>query len=647
MSSSQKSSALEPLTNECPSNEETLCWKLYDDIPIALLTIDDRLRILSCNRCFQLLTKHSRESLIGESILSILRESTHGDPEEFLNVRFSEEAECSVQSLAEFDLIGDNGRTLPVDLRTRQVELSSGRVLLCSVIDITERRQSRTALLESQNRLRDILDNTETCVYVKDIDGRYQFVNRRFEELFRIQLQDVIGKTDDEIFPQELAEAFRKNDTEVANQGETIQVKEVAPHEDGPHLYLSSKFPLRNSLGEIDAVAGISTDITQMDAQEREVERLKTSLELILNSVSDGIIGGNRAGGVEYMNRAARLMLRLPEEQGGEIPPIENIRFRVSPFEEDTVSLMELFRSLMTTPDSGCQFPSGNLIFPDGSSLPTDMACGVTENSQGTIESVVTLRDTSHLIQLQLKSDELRTAQIVQRQLYPDLPPRVKGFQFAGKAIPATQACGDYFDFITSDDDSHIVLTIGDVTGHGLGPALQMVETRAYLRAMIHQHGGDLKTSMTKLNEFLVEDTPEGSFISLMAVRLDPNTRTMHYVGAGHDGWIIRANGRVEYLTSTGLLLGLIEDSDYEVSGEIQLHDGDLLVMATDGLQEAISSTGELFGTKRMLRTILGHRNLPPNELIDVIVQELNEYVDHRPLSDDITLVVACANFDD
>ena len=644
MSPSQKSTALEQLTKECPAPTETLCWQLFDEIPVALFTLDSSLRFLSVNHCFQSLTGYSHESLVGQPVLSLLQEVSHGSPEEFFNARLTQDVPCSQQSTAEFELRVCEGETIPIDLKTNRVDTPSYRLLLCSAIDITERKQSRKALIESQNRLREILDNTETCVYVKDLDGRYQFVNRRFEELFQLRMDALIGKTDSEIFPKSLADNFRKNDVEVARRGETIQVKEIAPHEDGPHLYLSSKFPLRNRQGKIYAIAGISTDITQMDKQEREVERLKSSLELILDSVSDGIIGGNRNGDIEYMNRAARLMLRLPEDDP-DLQQGEMVRFRATPYDSSSMTVQELFHELMAKPAGQMHFPSGALLFPDATSLPIDVKCGVTENAEGTIESVVTIRDTSDLVQLQLKSDELRTAQIVQRQLYPNVPPRVKGFHFAGKAIPATQACGDYFDFITNEESPEVVLTIGDVTGHGLGPALQMVETRAYLRAMIHQHG-DLKTSLRKLNEFLVEDTPEGSFISLMAATIDPQKSTLRYAGAGHDGWLIRHSGRVEHLSSTGLLLGLMSDSEYGVSEEIALENGDLLVMATDGLQEALSREGELYGTDRMLKVILRNRDQQPADLIEALVADLNDYVDHRPLHDDITLVVARADFE-
>ena len=89
-----------------------------------------------------------------------------------------------------------------------------------------------------------------------------------------------------------------------------------------------------------------------------------------------------------------------------------------------------------------------------------------------------------------------------------------------------------------------------------------------------------------------------------------------------------------------------MSDSEYGVSEEIALENGDLLVMATDGLQEALSREGELYGTDRMLKVILRNRDQQPADLIEALVADLNDYVDHRPLHDDITLVVARADFE-
>ncbi|MCH5374042.1 MAG: PAS domain-containing protein, partial [Planctomycetes bacterium] len=286
MSLSSDSTHIAPVPESCQDPLDSLCWQLFDDVPVALLTLDQNLGLLSVNSRFQEMTGHRQRDLIGQPVGNLIRTNSGESSERFFRSVFSG-SESSDNG--EFQLWYAEGRLVPIDLRVNRVETECSRVLLCSLIDITERNRSRHALIDSQKRLREILDNTEAVVYVKDVEGRYQFVNRRFEELFNIRLDVLIGKYDYEIFPKTMAQDFRRNDVEVIDKGITIQVKEVAPHEDGPHLYLSSKFPLRDHSGQIYGIAGISTDITQMDRKEREVERLKTSLELILNSVSDGI----------------------------------------------------------------------------------------------------------------------------------------------------------------------------------------------------------------------------------------------------------------------------------------------------------------------------------------------------------------------
>ncbi|MCH8117011.1 MAG: PAS domain-containing protein, partial [Proteobacteria bacterium] len=116
------------------------------------------------------------------------------------------------------------------------------------------------------------LDETTAVVYLKDRQGRYLLINRQFEELFHVSKAEVVGKTDQDLFPVEVARAFRKNDLRVIETQMPVQFDEVAPHDDGPHDYVSVKFPLHDAGGELYAVCGISTDITQ---RKRAIEKLR------------------------------------------------------------------------------------------------------------------------------------------------------------------------------------------------------------------------------------------------------------------------------------------------------------------------------------------------------------------------------------
>ncbi len=152
-------------------------------------------------------------------------------------------------------------------------------------IDITKRKQAEKATKESEERLQSILDNSTTVVYVKNLQGKYILINHRFETLFHIDRNEIIGKIDHDIFPKEMADAFRANDLKVIKANVPIEFDEIAPHDDGPHSYISIKFPLFDSTGKLYAVCGISTDITErkrmeVDLKDKSQELMELNEEL-------------------------------------------------------------------------------------------------------------------------------------------------------------------------------------------------------------------------------------------------------------------------------------------------------------------------------------------------------------------------------
>lgn len=145
--------------------------------------------------------------------------------------------------------------------------------------EIAERKKAEYALHESDERLQSILDNSPACIYIKDTQGRYSLINRMFEKLFHVERDSFIGKTDYDVAPWEIADAFHRNDLEVLELGRAIQVEEEAFHDDGLHSYLSLKFPLLSTMGKIYAVCGISSDITARKQAELLLQQAKESAE--------------------------------------------------------------------------------------------------------------------------------------------------------------------------------------------------------------------------------------------------------------------------------------------------------------------------------------------------------------------------------
>jgi PAS domain S-box-containing protein len=140
------------------------------------------------------------------------------------------------------------------------------------------KRQSQ-ALRESWGLLQAVLDNTTAVIYLKDTDGKYLLINHQYELLFHVSKEQAVGKTDADLFPAELADAFRSNDLKVLEARRPLELEEVAPHDDSLHTYLSLKFPLCDASGQPYAVCGISTDITERKRAEEALQALMVSLE--------------------------------------------------------------------------------------------------------------------------------------------------------------------------------------------------------------------------------------------------------------------------------------------------------------------------------------------------------------------------------
>lgn len=132
---------------------------------------------------------------------------------------------------------------------------------------------------EDADRLLKVIDNTSAVIYMRDAGGRYMLVNRQYEQLFSVRRGEIVGLTDHDLFPPELADDFRANDLKALAYGAPIQMEEVAPHPDGPHTYITVKYPIADSAGNAQAICGISTDITVLKRAEEKVHQLNAELE--------------------------------------------------------------------------------------------------------------------------------------------------------------------------------------------------------------------------------------------------------------------------------------------------------------------------------------------------------------------------------
>ncbi len=236
---------------------------------------------------------------------------------------------------------------------------------------------------------------------------------------------------------------------------------------------------------------------------------------------------------------------------------------------------------------------------------------------------------------------DLRTAEQVQRLLFPRTFPRLRGYDVAGQAFSAASGCGDYFDFIPRSNGSWMA-AVGDVSGHGMAAALRMVEARAYLR-VLSRSIEDVGTLLTELNLMMLNESQYDSgtlqqFITMFIATMDEDTCTLNYAAAGHAAYIVRYNGRVERLHTTGLPLGIAPLPTETQS--VKLYPGDVCLIATDGLEETMNPAGELFGIKRVLALLEECRGEPAEAIVQKLYNGTRQFAQMRKQADDETLIV-------
>ena len=236
----------------------------------------------------------------------------------------------------------------PSDYREEDVERVS--TLANLAWDIVMRKQAEEALRESEERLSGILRHSSSFIFMKDVEGRYLLVNRRYEELFHITNEQIHGKTSYDLFPKETADAFRRNDLRVLSAGTPIMLDEEIPQDDGVHHYLTLLYPVRNSRGAVTAVCGIATDIT--DRKRAEGQRLDLERQVQQSQKLESL--GVLAGGIAHdFNNILMAILGNADMALQDLPEHSPARASLQEIERATRRAAELTRQMLAYSGKG------------------------------------------------------------------------------------------------------------------------------------------------------------------------------------------------------------------------------------------------------------------------------------------------------
>jgi sigma-B regulation protein RsbU (phosphoserine phosphatase) len=237
---------------------------------------------------------------------------------------------------------------------------------------------------------------------------------------------------------------------------------------------------------------------------------------------------------------------------------------------------------------------------------------------------------------------ELELAQTVQRSLLPQQIPETPDLEIAAFSRPAQLIGGDYFDFIPFSDGAQ-GLAIADVAGHGVSAALHMASIQALLRTLIPISSSPAEVS-EHVQRLLIHNVRFSNFVTLFLAAYDPVTHGLKYSNAGHNPPLLlsgEGNGRAsqQWLRPTGAAIGLVEGMTFGEQS-LQVQPGDVLILYTDGVTEAMRPDGEQFGYERLAQAASRWANGSSWELVQGIRQELLDFTRQEAQADDVTLIV-------
>ncbi len=505
-------------------------------------------------------------------------------------------------------------------------------------IEVTQgRRASRRRVRLRARAVAHIIETIADGIVVTDCEGSFLVFNAAAQrilgagpsagppgtwtEAYGLYLPDRVTPYPPERLP--LARALRGEEL----HGVEILVRNPANRQD--KVISVSALPWRDDSGAQLGAVAVFRDVTAHRQASETVQRLSNAVE----HTADAIYITDRDGVIQYVNPGFEHITGWSRDEAvGRTPRILRSGLHDGEVYRELWSTLlagEVFRATMVN-----RRKSGEIFHAEMTITPI-------QDEAGRVTHFVAVgKDMTESRLRQEREVELSLARSVQRALFPTRAPRTPGLDIAGLAEPATEMCGDYFDSITLPGE-RLGLVIGDVSGHGLGPAIVMAGARAYLRAYLRALPG-LDGALQALNETLLADLEEGRFVTMLLAVIDPRTLRMSYANAGHPpGFVVDAAGRVRAaLDSSGTPLGAFPDCGARALGPVALDRGDTVVLLTDGIVESRAPDGCLLGSEGALDIVRRHLGGSAQEILDGLVAGVREHTGRARQEDDVTAIV-------
>lgn len=232
---------------------------------------------------------------------------------------------------------------------------------------------------------------------------------------------------------------------------------------------------------------------------------------------------------------------------------------------------------------------------------------------------------------------EMLAAGEIQKNLFPSEIPQCNNYHISAINIPASETSGDLYDFVQLDE-TRLVFTLGDVSGKGLPAAILMANLQSVLKDLPHQNSSPA-FCVSRANDIINRASSNEKFVTLFLGLLDTNNHKLMYTNAGHEHPYLFRNDKIERLGAGGIPVGIIPGMHFEEE-EYSIQLGDLLLVFSDGVMDAVNANDEYYSEERLADFVLENRNLTPKEIVDKVCDDIKEFVGDASQFDDITLMV-------
>ncbi|MHC4177784.1 MAG: PAS domain S-box protein, partial [Planctomycetota bacterium] len=504
--------------------------------------------------------------------------------------------------------------------------------------DITERKRSEGTLRNSERRYRELLAAVTSYRYSVNLEDGLPVSTEHTPGCLATTGYSPEEYASDPylwinmVHPED-RQAVRAQVSEVLRHERVFPLEHRILHKDGRTRWVRSTIvPHSDDTGVLRRYDGLVEDITDRKHTEQRFRQL-------LESAPDAMVIVDRAGEILLVNRQTEHLFGYSREEllGQPIETLVPERFRDRhPRQRADYAANPGIRPIGTSPEL-------HALRKDGSEFLAEIRLSPLDTDEGMVITSA-IRDITERKRLEEslreREAQMLAARRIQQHLLPQRPPEVPCFEIAGASYPADFVGGDYFDYLQMPDGSTGIV-IADVTGHGLPAALLASSTHTLFRSLANHHQ-EMPEILRLANSMLIDETADDLFVTALLGLLDSKTRSFVYTSAGHPpAYLLDQSGDVKAcLESTALPLAILADGDFPTGGPFVLEPGDVLLLITDGIIEAMSARGEYFGTERMLEVIRSRRHLAACEMVAGLYEEVCAFVQPAKATDDITAVV-------